>query len=80
MLQLILSIDWNNDDLRDKRRHVMTSLNKKRDTINCWKMMCTRSCCKNHAEDIIIILSEKYTYSPLIKFLIKNLIAFLKLN
>ena len=74
MLQLILSIDWNNDDLRDKRHHVMTSLNKKRDTINCWKMMCTRSCCKKlQAEDIIIILSKKYTYSPLIKFLIKEL-------
>ena len=47
MLQLILSIDWNNDDCIEERHYVLNSLTKKRDTINCWKMMCTRSCCKN---------------------------------
>lgn len=74
MLQLILSIDWNNDDLSEQRHHVLNSLTKKRDTVNCWEMMCTRSCCKKlQAEDIIIILSKKYTYSPLIRFLIKEL-------
>lgn len=74
MLQLILSIDWNNDDNLDKRHRILEILNKKNPTANCWQMMCTRSCCKTlQAEDIIIILSKKFTYSPLIKFLIKQM-------
>lgn len=37
-------------------------------------MMCTRSCSKKlQTEDIIIILSKKFTYFPLIKYLISLL-------
>ena len=37
-------------------------------------MMCTRFCCsKLNVEDIIIILSKKYIYVPLIKYIIQLL-------
>lgn len=74
MLQLILSVEWNNDEISEKRHKILNSLETNKQQVNCWKMMCTRSCCKTlQTEDIIIILSRKFTYSPLIKFLINEL-------
>jgi hypothetical protein len=74
MLQLILSIAWDDDASISRRHDVLELLQNGKSDVSCWQMMCTRSCCGIiQAEDIIIILSKKYTYSPLIKFLIKEL-------
>ncbi len=73
-LQLILSINWDSSDNISLRRSILELLEEKSSKISCWEMMCTRSCCNTmQTEDIIIILSKKYTYAPLIKFLVKQL-------
>lgn len=73
LLQLVITTDWENDNAKNKQEtiNILQGTTRKK---NCWELMCTRSCSKNlQAEDIIIILSKKYTYFPLIKLLIKNL-------
>lgn len=77
MLQLIVSIDWNSEgniSLKHETINILKKSMKTDSNISCWKLMCTRSC-KNklQTEDLIIILSKKYTYAPLVRFIINAL-------
>ncbi len=73
LLQLILIIDWENQKSSIKQ-HILSIIKSNDKKKNCWEMMCTRSCSnKLQTEDIIIILSKKFTYFPLIQYLIKLL-------
>lgn len=77
MLQLVLSIEWNSDnDIKIKHDvlHHLKSTLKSKSNISCRRLMCTR-CCKSklQTEDLIIILSKKYTYAPLVKYIINAL-------
>lgn len=70
VLQFILSTDWNKISSIEKDTYLRIIRNPNRDT-SCWSMMCTRYCSnKLQFEDIIIILSKKITFLPLIKHLI----------
>ena len=69
ILQLILVTDWENPKSKNKQQ-VLKLISDKKNT-SCWNLMCTRSCCTTlQVEDIIIILSQKYTYYPLVKKII----------
>lgn len=73
LLQLILIIDWENHNSILKQK-ILSIIKSEKKHKNCWEMMCTRSCSKKlQTEDIIIILSKKFTYFPLIKYLISLL-------
>jgi len=73
LLQLVFITDWENENARNKQE-TMNILKSKNKVLNCWELMCTRSCSQElQPEDIIIILSKKYTYYPLIQYLIKLL-------
>ena len=73
ILQLILTIDWNSDNITYKQE-ILNIVKTQEKTTNCWDLMCTRSCCATlQVEDIIIILSKKYTYAPLIKYIVNLL-------
>jgi len=73
LLQLVLITDWENSNASVKQ-DTLNILQSSTRRLNCWELMCTRSCCNElQPEDIIIILSKKYTYFPLIKYLIKLL-------
>ncbi len=70
LLQLVLITDWENDNASSKQ-DTLNILKSNTKRLNCWELMCTRSCCNElQPEDIIIILSKKYTYYPLLKHLI----------
>lgn len=69
ILQLILVTDWEDPKVKNKQS-ILKLINDKKNT-SCWNLMCTRSCCNTlQVEDIIIILSQKYTYYPLVKKII----------
>ena len=69
ILQLILVTDWEDPKVKNKQA-VLKLISDKKNT-SCWNLMCTRSCCSTlQVEDIIIILSQKYTYYPLVKKII----------
>ena len=72
ILQLILTVNWNSDNVKKQEiLNIVKNTNKK---TTCWQLMCTRSCSEClQVEDIIIILSKKYTHAPLIKYLINLL-------
>ena len=73
LLQLVFITDWENGNASEKQE-TMNILKSKTKILNCWELMCTRSCSNElQPEDIIIILSKKYTTFPLIKYLIKLL-------
>lgn len=71
LVQLILITDWNSSNpRRDDLFKLITSTN---DKLSCKRLLCTRSCRSNlQSEDIILILIKQITYTPLIKYLIKN--------
>ena len=69
ILQVILSIDWDNSN-NNTKKHALQLIHNKNKHIKCWNMLCTRSCSDTlQIEDIVIILSKKITYTPLIKIL-----------
>ena len=67
LLQLILITDWDNPKISSKTK-ILNLMSSDKKSVSCWNLMCTRSCCKSlQVEDIIIVLSQKYIYYPLIK-------------
>ena len=71
ILQLILNTDWNGNSCFEKEK-VLNIVKSKKKTHHCWYLMCSRSCSSTlQIEDIIIIISKNYMYTPLIKYLIK---------
>ncbi len=74
ILQIILSVDWNSDNNLEEKKNIFNIVKNTKRNTSCWQMMCTRFCCnKLNVEDIIIILSKKYIYVPLIKYIIQLL-------
>lgn len=73
LLHLIMSTEWddNNKHLNDHLLNIIRSNNK---SMNCWNMLCTRSCkTELECDDIILILSKKYIYYPLMCYLFEKL-------
>jgi hypothetical protein len=70
LLQVVLLTDWNNEN-SEKLNSILNLIKLKKKKKSCMELMCTRSCKEVfQGEDTIIILSKKYTYFPLIKYLI----------
>ena len=70
LVQVILEFDWKNNNEINKQK-ILNLLKLEKRKKKCRDLMCTRSCKKKlQGEDVIIILSKKFTYFPLIKYLI----------
>lgn len=70
ILQLILASDWDNIGVRKKEELISIIKSQKR-VCSCRELMCSRDCNETlQLEDVIIILSKRFTYCELMKYMI----------